>query len=178
MYLQKVYRQWKLLFWIIMIAIFCQAFFMVKGIENIPFFLYQMFGSVQSTNDSINVILIKTPEGYFNTNKLSGREREMLMNNTSYFIDRKRQSPIDPLSQTLDDRFKNRVNDKTYHYLQQSLLNDSVHLNAYPGWWNRYFQHMQNSRYSSVSIVSTYIHFNSAIYKSPEDSVVFTVFNK
>ncbi|MEO6233135.1 MAG: hypothetical protein ABJB11_06785 [Ferruginibacter sp.] len=178
MYLQIVYRQWKLLCWIIISAIFFQAFFMAKGIENMPFFLYHMFGSVQSSNDSINVILIKTSEGYFNTNQLSGREREMLMNNISYFIERKKQGFSDPLGQTVANRFKNRVSNTTYNYLQKSLLNDSAHLAAYPGWWKHYFDQVQNKKYASVEIVSTYIHFNSSMYKSQTDSVVFTVSNK
>ncbi|CAN5684931.1 hypothetical protein BH11BAC3_BH11BAC3_17690 [soil metagenome] len=178
MYLQKVYNQWKLLFWVIVSAIFFQAFFMAKGIENIPFFLYHMFGSVQSSTDSVNIVLIKTPEGYFNTNKLSGREREMLMNNTNYFIEQKKQGFGDPLEQTVENRFKNRVNNTTYNYLQQSLLNDSTHLAAYPGWWQRYFERVQNKKFASVEIVSSYIYFNSSMYKSQTDSIVFTVFNK
>lgn len=178
MYLLKVYKQWTVLFWIIICALLCQVFFMAKGIENMPFFLYHMFGTVHSSSDSVKVILIKTPGGYFNTNLLSGREREMLMNNTSYFIERKAEGVSDPLSQTLADRFKDRVSNNTYNYLKQSLLNDRTHLAAYPAWWQRYFQEVQHKKYASVEIVSTYLYYRSPLYKSPTDSVVFTVFNK
>ena len=40
---------------------------------------------------SIDVILLKTPTGYFNTNKLSGREQEMLLNYSTCFCNYKRK---------------------------------------------------------------------------------------
>jgi len=38
LFLQKIYKEWRLLFWAVLFFIAVQCFFMYKGISTIPFF--------------------------------------------------------------------------------------------------------------------------------------------
>src|SRR5436190_3859137 len=105
MYLRKVYKEWRTFFWVIIIAISAQLFFMVKGISNVPFFLYHMYSYAHQPKDSFNVILIKTTDGYLDPYQLSGREAEMLMKNIPYFMTQKDKGWKDGVSLAVERRF-------------------------------------------------------------------------
>ncbi len=175
MFLRKVYQQWRTFFWLILIALCAQFFFMVKGIENVPFFLYHMYSAAHQPKDSFNVILIKTPKGYPDLSRLSGREFEMLMNNVPNYIKMKRNSNLDNIIPTVESRFKGRVTENTWRFLQQGLINDSTDLSGYPGWWQRYYTSIFGDSLDSVSLISTYIFYQPAFSKSPVDSVIFNL---
>jgi len=175
MFLIKVYKQWKAFFWVILIALVTQFFFMVKGIQNIPFFLYHMYGYAHQSRDSINVILVKTPDGYMNPFELSGRESEMLMYNVLDYIKMKRNDWKDDLIPTVKKRFSNRVSASTYNFLQKGLVNDSSNFSKYYDWWQRYFNAVYSNSYDSVSVISAYIYYKPRYARSPKDSIIFTV---
>src|SRR5688572_27111766 len=149
MYLSKVYRQWKLFFWAILIFIAGQFFFMFKGIQNIPFFLYHMFSTTHAPADSVQVFLVKTPQGYFNTNKLSGREREMLLNNLDYYLAGKAAGFKDPLEATIEHRFASILPGQNRRFIREGLLNHSPAFSYYPHWWLRYFNSIQDTNFDS-----------------------------
>ncbi len=174
MFLIKVYKQWKAFFWGIIIALVAQFFFMAKAIENIPFFLYHMYGYAHMPKDSINVILVKTPDGYMNPFELSGRESEMLMNNILYYTKMKRNNWNDYLIPTVEKRFLNRMPANTFRFLQQGLINDSIDFSRYTDWWVRYLKTVSKKSYDSVTVVSGYIKYNPVLSKTPFDSIIFT----
>ncbi len=175
MYLSKVYRDWKFLFWLIITGMVLQAYSMYKGIENVPFFLHNMFSTTHAAADSVKVYLVKTNAGYFNTSNLSGRENEMLMNNVAYYHDRSRNRFRDPLIPTVESRFKDRVGDSTYQYLRGSLSNSIRSFEKFPAWWGRYFMQVQARSFPEITLVSTFIYFQPSIYKSSVDEIVFSV---
>lgn len=178
MFLLKVYQQWRAFFWVILFAFTAQFFFMVKGIENIPFFLYHMYSYPHVSKDSFNVILIKTQGRYLDPYKLSGRESEMLMNNVSHYNQMKKKSWNEPITQTVTERFKNRVPGNTYNYLQKSLVNDSASFSRYINWWEKYFSRIYSGSNDSVVIVSGFVHYRPVFSKSSQDSILFTCFIK
>ena len=94
MFLKRVYAEWRLLFWCLLLLMTAQFFFMAKGIENVPFFLYHMFSKDHQPVDSTAVYLVKTRDGYLNHKQLSNREDEMLMNSAAYYY-RLKQKDID-----------------------------------------------------------------------------------
>ncbi|MEP7109038.1 MAG: hypothetical protein ABI760_13680 [Ferruginibacter sp.] len=174
MFLKKVYLQWRSFFWVIIFALIAQFFFMAKGIENIPFFLYHMFSYAHQPKDSFNVILIKTQDGYLDPHELSSRESEMLMNNIPYFNQIKKNAWKDFLIPTVEKRFGNRLPMDIYNHLQGGLVNDSMAFSNYTSWWQRYFKRVYNHSFDSVSVVSGYVHYNPGFSKSPVDSIIFT----
>jgi len=174
MFLIKVYKQWKAFFWVIIIALLAQFFFMAKAIENIPFFLYHMYSYAHQPKDSIPVVLIKTSDGYLNPFELSGRESELLMNNILYYTKMKKNNWNDPLIPTVEKRFSKRVPANTLLYLQQGLVNDSIDFSGYTDWWLRYFKTVAKKSYDSATVVSGYVKYNRVLSKSPSDSIIFT----
>ena len=79
MFLQKIYKEWRLLFWAVLFLITAQCFLCKKALVPFPFFILYVWTKAPQ-KQPIDVILLKTPTGYFNTNKLSGRDQERLLN--------------------------------------------------------------------------------------------------
>lgn len=161
------------MFWILVVFIAGQLFFMAKAIENVPFFLYHMYSRDQHGVDSTGIYLIKTPEGYFNHKKLSSREQEMLMNSISYYVNLKQNG--DGINEAVKKRFGNMVNATRYQTLLKQLSNDSLTLSEFPQWWSRYFQAVVKNKYDSVSVIRSYVYSNPSHNKSASDSLIFTI---
>ena len=175
MFLKKVYKEWRALFWAVMIFIAAQAFFMYKGIENMPFFIYSMFSTVHPVKDSAEVILIKTKQGYESPFERSNREAEMLINNIPYYNLLKQEGYNDGINETIERRFKNRVSQSLYKYIFEGLSNGSTAVNKYPAWWVSYFQSLYDEKNDSVFVVKSYVYFQPSFHKSSFDSVILSV---
>jgi hypothetical protein len=134
-----------------------------------------MFSTTHAAADSVKVYLVKTPTGYFNTSLLSGREHEMLMNNIAYYHHRASDGFQDPIVATIHARFKHRVGERTYRFLEGNLSNSQHKFNDYPAWWRRYFMQVQPRTFTGIAVVATYIYFHPAIHKSAVDEIVFNV---
>ena len=174
MYLRKVYKEWRGFFWLIIIAISTQLFFMTKGVSNIPFFLYHMYSYAHQPKDSFNVLLIKTKDGYLDPYRVSGRESEMLMKNIPYFMLQKNRGWKDDISLTVEKRFKNQLPGPVYDYLHRGLVNDTTAFLKYPRWWQQYFDRTYHQSFDTVAVISTYIKYQPNFSKSPVDSTIFT----
>ncbi|HMO60645.1 MAG TPA: hypothetical protein PKC39_04545 [Ferruginibacter sp.] len=174
MFLKKVYTTWPALFWGILIFIGAQAFFMYKGIQTIPFFIYSMFSTPHPVQDSVEVVLIKTENGYISPFNFSNREAEMLLNNVPYYSLLKQQGS-DITLPTVESRFKNRLSPPLYQRVLQALVNDSAAVNRYPQWWAKYFTSVQAVNRGTVQLVKSYMLYQPALHKSPKDSVIFSV---
>lgn len=175
MFLKKVYKEWRALFWAILVFIAAQAFFMYKGIENVPFFIYSMFSTVHPVKDSAEVILIKTKDGYISPFLQSNREAEMLINNVPYYNQLKRNGYADGINETIERRFKNRLPASQYKFVFDGLSNDSIAVNKYPQWWADYFSSVFDEGLDSVEVVKSYIYYQPSFHKSLVDSVIFSV---
>jgi hypothetical protein len=150
-----------------------QLFFMAKGIQNVPFFLYHMYSRDHQPVDSTAVYLIKTPDGYFNHKKCSNREQEMLMNPVSYYVSLKQNG--DGINESIKKRFSKFVSATGYENLQGQLSNDSVSISKFPAWWGRYFQAVSKTNYDSVSVVKSYVYSKTPYHKAKTDSIIFTL---
>lgn len=150
-----------------------QLFFMIRGIENIPFFLYHMYSQQHPAKDSSAVYLIKTRDGYFDHKQLSNREQEILMNPVIYYVNLKKDG--DGTFETVEKRFAKRVPATTLTYLKQQLGNDSISLAKFPSWWGTYFKSVSKINEDSVSVVKTYVYSKPPYRKSATDSLIFTL---
>ena len=172
--LKKIYTQWPLAFWAVLLFIVAQVFFMAKGIENVPFFLYHMYGQKHPPRDSIGIYLVKTTDGYFNHKKLSNREQEILMNSVSYYVNL-RYAGHDGINESIKKRFEKILSGTGYEYLQKHLANDSVAIRNFPQWWSRYFSSVSNTHAGQVSVIKTYVYSKPPYHKSGTDSLIFTI---
>ena len=170
---KRIYKEWRLLFWILVLFMAGQLFFMAKAIENVPFFLYHMYSRDQHHVDSTAVYLVKTADGYFNHKKLSAREQEMLMNSISYYVKLKQNG--DGINESVQKRFGKMVNGTRYETLLKQLSNDSSSLSTFPQWWSKYFQAVSKNKYDSVAVMRSYVYSTPPYHKSATDSLIFTV---
>lgn len=173
MFLKRIYKEWRLLFWVLLLFIGAQVFFMAKAIETVPFFLYNMYSKDHRPVDSIAVYLARTPYGYVNTKQLSGREEEMLMGSIGYYCNLHRDG--DGTTQSVEKRFKGIMPSPLYHSLQRQLVNDSTALKAFPNWWRNYLRSVMNNDYQFVEVVRSYVYNRPPYAKSPIDSSIFYV---
>lgn len=173
LFLKRLYHEWRSLFWALLLFIAAQFFFMAKGIENVPFFLYHMYGQQHPPTDSSVVYLIKMNGYYFDHNGLSNREQEMLMNPVIYYTNLIKDG--DGTFETAEKRFEPVAGEQTMSFLQEQLCNDSIALSAFPQWWGRYFKPVSKNKYGPVSVVRSYVYSKYPYQKSATDSLVFTV---
>ena len=173
MFLKKLNKEWRLMFWVLLMLIAGQVFFMFKGIENIPFFLYHMYSKAHPRLDSVPVYLLKTNSGYFNHKQLSNREEEMLMNSLIYYCNLKKNR--DGTAETVEQRFKDLLPANWYQHLQQQLINDDTRLDEFPAWWGRYMAVVSNKKDIEAAAVKSYVYAVPPYLKSKTDSVLFSV---
>jgi hypothetical protein len=174
MFLKRLYREWRALFWLVLVFILSQAFFMYKGIENVPFFLYHMYSQKHEHKDSATVLLVKTEQGYLFTKSFSNRQEELLLNAAGYYISLK-NSARDTILPVVESRFKNRLPAGIYTKLEQQLSNSPAAINSFPAWWGRYFYSIRSSTKGPVSLVQSRVSLSPPYAKSPADSIIFTI---
>ena len=173
MFLKRIYTEWRALFWVLLLCGLAQVFFMAKGIQNIPFFLYNMYSKPHPPQDSFAVYLVKLPTGYYDHKQLTNREQEILMNSVGYFDNLSRDG--DGTLFSINNRFAGRVSPGMLQYFKESLYNDSNKLAGFPQWWARYFQQVSGLKEGAVSVVKSYVSAARGYPKSAHDSILFTV---
>lgn len=146
---------------------------MYKGISNIPFFLYYMYGQNHPKKDSIDVILIKTPTGYYNTKNLSGREEELLLKTVDFYIKLKKGGDFNLLN--IKNRF---TSPQIKHFFEKAIGNDTISVKQFPAWWASYYKQIALPNQDSVTLVKSSISTTFPYLKSKTDSVIFTVKTK
>jgi hypothetical protein len=174
MFIKKLYRDWPVLCWVLLLLIGAQGYFMYKGIENVPFFLYHMYAGFDAAKDSQTVYFIKTPKGYVNARQFSSRQQELLYNSVGYYVSLK-NSGRDTVQQVVQQRFAGRVSPGMYAYLQQSLGNGPAAIAQFPNWWGRYFHALQGNADGPVQVVQCRVSVRPPYAKSPNDSLIFTI---
>jgi hypothetical protein len=174
MFIKKLYREWRMLFWALLLLLAAQGISMYKGIENVPFFLYHMYAGSAPAKDSQTVYFIKTPKGYLNPRQFSSRQQELLYNSVGYYSTLK-NSPRDTILQVVQQRFAGRVPPGLYAYLQQSLGNGPTAIEQFPDWWGRYFHALQGKDSSAAQVVQCRVSVRPPYAKSPIDSLIFSI---
>jgi hypothetical protein len=172
MFLKRLYREWRVFFWVLLVLLLAQAFFMYKGIENAPFFLYHMYAQQHSHNDSATVLLAKTENGYFTNKSFSNRQEELLFNAAGYYLLLK-ASARDTILSVVKSRFGNRVPAGIYAVIEQQLSNSSAAIDSFPAWWSRYFYSVSSTK-GRVWLVQSTVSLSPPYTKSPLDSIIFT----
>lgn len=174
MFLQQLYRQWRLLFWVVLLWMLFQLISVFKGIENSPFILYYMFSTPHRAMDSIPVTLIKTPTGYLDQFAFTNREAELLLNNVEFYNRMRKNNYQDDILPTIAHRLPKNWSSSTKQYVYTSLSNDSVHFKQYPNWWFRYAGSIGVATQEPIEMVRSYVYFdNGQLRKSLFDSVIF-----
>jgi hypothetical protein len=173
MFLKRLFYGWRFLFWLLLVLILGQVFFMYKGIENMPFFLYHMYAQRHNHHDSATILLIKTNGGYIRNKSFSNRQEELLFNTTGYWLSLKR-SVRDTILPVVESRFKNRLPGGLYNLAVKQLSNSSAAIDSFPTWWSRYFFSIRPNIRGEVGLIQSRVSLHPPYSKSPLDSVIFT----
>ena len=174
MFIQQLYRQWRLLFWVVLLWMLFQLISVCKGIENSPFILYYMFSTPHRAMDSIPITIIKTPTGYIDQFSYTNREAELLLNNVEFYNRMRKNGYRDDILPTIAQRLPKTWSSATKQYVYTSLSNDSIHFIQYPKWWLNYAATVGLQTEEPVEVVRSYVYFyKGGIRKSNFDSVIF-----
>lgn len=133
MYFKRVYQQSRILFFVILLAVFGQLFFMWKGVENIPFFLYHMFGFAHERKSSYPVLMIRYGNTTLSPYSLSNRDAELIFNTMDRYLRLKKEG--DYLQPLVDKRFQASWLSSWHGLAERRLINDAVDIAAFPRWW-------------------------------------------
>jgi hypothetical protein len=129
-----------------------------------------MYGQKHPKQQSIDVLLIKTSQGYYNHQQLSGREQELLLNTVNLYTNLKTKG--DGTVINIDNRF---INPDVKQYLYKMMCNDSTALQQFPQWWGNYFKQVSHISNDSVSVVKSIVSTTYPYTKLPTDSVIFSI---
>jgi hypothetical protein len=173
MFLKRLYREWRMLFWLVLVFMLAQAFFMFKGIENVPFFLYHMYSQKHVHKDSATVLLVKTEQGYLSNQSFSNRQQELLFNSAGYYLSLK-ASARDTILPVVESRFKGRLPQGMYAAVEYRLSNASSAIDSFPAWWRRYFYSIRHTK-GPAWLVQSVVSLNPPYAKSSVDSIIFAI---
>jgi hypothetical protein len=174
MFIKRLFSEWRTLFWVVLVLILAQVFFMYKGIENIPFFLYHMYAQRHPHRDSATVLLVKTENSYISNKTFSNRQEELLFNAAGYWVSLK-NSARDTILPVVESRFKGRVPATVYAGLVEQLSNNNAAIDSFPAWWSRYFYSIRPKTPGQAWLVQSRVSLNPPYLKSPADSILFTI---
>jgi hypothetical protein len=133
MFFKRLYREARILFFVILLAVLGQAFFMWKGVEHVPFFLYHMFGFAHERKAAYPVLVVRYGGTDVSPYSLSNREAELIFNTVDRYLRLREQG--DYLAPLVEQRFRHRWLQTWQPIAQQRLLNDSLDMAAFPAWW-------------------------------------------
>lgn len=133
MFWKRAYHQWRFIFWVAVLAVAAQAFFMFKAVETVPFFLYHMFGFAHERQDTYPVLVVRVGDRELAPYALSNREAELVFNSVDRYLQLVKQG--DYLEPVFQRRFERWVSPGTYALLRERILNSQQQVSAFPAWW-------------------------------------------
>jgi hypothetical protein len=133
MFLKQLYQQARVLFFVVCFAVLGQLFFMWKGVENVPFFLYHMFGFAHERKQSYPVLLVRYGSTDLSPYSMSNRDAELIFNSMDRYLQLREQG--DYLRAVVERRWSASWLQAWLPLAQQRLLNDSADVAAFPNWW-------------------------------------------
>lgn len=177
MFLKKLYSQWRSMFYFLLVLIACQVFFMYKGVETIPFFLFHMYSTRQPALDTTiqTKIFIRGKE--FDTRKLTGREKETLMGSLSYFYRLRENNFHATDSATIASRLKGILNPGMYDKVYSRLTNSKIDDKVFFDWWQKYLSRVSGQTADTFSILKSTIIWQPS-YRALNDTVSLFEYGK
>jgi len=128
---------------------------MYKAVETIPFFLYNMYSTRQQVTDTTYTTSIFINGRPFNSNSLSGYEKETLMASLSYYKKLKEHRFYATDSQTIKNRLSGKIPSGWYNVFYNRLTNTSVNENKFFSWWTKYLSRVSGQKVDSFSIIQS-----------------------
>lgn len=177
MFLKDLYRRWRTMFYMVLLFLFGQFYFMYKGIETMPFFLMHMYSAPDTTVNSFHEKHLFINGKKFDIRSLSDRETETLMGSLDYFSNLKKSNFYATDTNSIRKRFKKRLPAKWYNYVYQKLTNASLNDTTYLNWWCRYASKVCGEKVNSFYLINTTIVCDP-FFHSLTDSALIIKYDK
>jgi hypothetical protein len=157
MFLRLLYQKWKTLFWILVVMMGLQAFFMFKGVETVPFFLYSLYSLPLTPADTTAKTVILINGKAFEADRLTSREQETLMASFSYYQYLRQHGFLATDPATIEKRLSGKLPRSWYPAAYHKLTNSSVNDTLFLHWWVKYLSRVSAEKIDSVSMFQTHI---------------------
>ena len=154
LFLPKVYRENRWLFYLIIIYLALQGFVLYKGVKNTPFYLWGMYSRPAHVHETYEYPIIVADSNEVLYSSLKGWEREILTNAIKRYRSLQNNQFNDPLKTVVDKRFKYRVPDEYYRYSLRQLTNIPEIEQDFPLWHHRYLEQVLGRSVKRVAVFS------------------------
>ena len=166
LFLIRIYRENKFLFYIF--CLFCtgQIFFLWKGVETTPFYLYGMYSAKQYPKESYRIFIIEINGKEFNYDKLPSANREMTISSLEHYCALDENNFRDTILPAVEKRFKGKFSEKNFQIMASRITNDSTDKIPYQDWLKDYLTQTTGEEISSLKV------FNAGFSYVPEFHLV------
>lgn len=137
LFLYRVYRQSKLLFWAMMVFIIGQGFFTWKGVDTMPFYNWGMFSGRFPDKEQYEVLYINVDGRYVPLTKLPRTKLNVLEKAIRYYLLMEENGFRDGMDGVIESRFKGRLGDEAYHFVYHRLSNTGMQKEVFANWMFR-----------------------------------------
>lgn len=152
MFLPKVYSHNRFLFYLFLFFCVGQSFFIYKGVENAPFFLYGMYSAVQVPTKEYKMPIIEINGQEFNLNDLPAANREMIVSTLELYSLLENTNFRDTLLPVIANRFQSRVSESQFEVIASRLTNNSRDKELYQQWLKKYLEQTTETNIKTLQI--------------------------
>lgn len=134
LFLARVYRKSKPLFWALVLFIIGQGFFTWKGVDTMPFYNWGMFSGRFPDKAQYEVLYINVDGRYVPLTRLPRTKLNVLEKAIRYYLLMEENGFRDGMDGVIESRFKVRLGDNAYHFVYHRLSNTGMRKRYFEGW--------------------------------------------
>jgi hypothetical protein len=149
-FLIQLFQQDKTLFFFVLTFMLGQLFFTWKGVETFPFLHWGMYSGKAPDAVETHIIQLKIDRQNICLSCLPDVQGALVKGTFHLYTGLKKNHFNDTLTLVFDKRFKGKLPENTYRYLQSKILNHSVRVQNYPTWLLHYLADMRMVEYPVI----------------------------
>lgn len=139
-YLTQLYKRRRPLFFVVLAFCVGQGFFMVKGVETVPFFLFGMYSEPMPEQVMYSGIMVEEDGEALDLSSLPGLRKDMIITPVERYLLLSQQQFEDPILPVVRKRFEDHVPASTYFTLREHLSNAPADRPAFYAWFRSYLE--------------------------------------
>lgn len=160
MFLIRVYKENKFLFFLFSFFCLGQIFFFYKGAETTPFYLYGMYSANQSPKEEYPVFVIEINRKVFNYDDLPSANREMIISSLEHYRTLVQNNFRDTILPVVEKRFKRKVSEENFQVIANRLINDSTDRKPYQNWLKDYLMQTTGEEIKELKVFTGYFSYD------------------
>lgn len=169
MFISLLYHKWRSMFYVVIVLILGQAFFMYKGVQSMPFFLFFMYAGKTHASDTSSKTTIYVNDKMF-TARMVNREAETLLASLGFYKGLKKNNLFAVQPATIEKRFRGRIPDNLYNVFFERLTNTNINDSMFYNWWGKYLSQVTGEKVDSFSIITSTVIWKP-VYTELNDTI-------